>query len=110
MENVGLTARNINIITAILATQPEVEKVIIYGSRARGDYRLGSDIDLTLAGKDLTPLILAKIAQALDDSDSPYLVDLSIYPNLTYLPLVENIRREGQLFYQRENNEINHLR
>lgn len=109
MEKFGLTARNRKMITDILATYPEVERAIIYGSRARGSHQLGSDIDLTLHGEELTGRILANIVQDLDDSDSPYLFDLSIYHTLTSLPLLENIAREGQLFYQRENNEINYL-
>lgn len=77
MEKFGLTARNRKIITDILAAYPEVERAIIYGSRARGSHQLGSDIDLTLQGESLTGRILAKIAHDLDDSDSPIYL---IYP------------------------------
>ncbi|WP_232609937.1 nucleotidyltransferase domain-containing protein [Haemophilus paraphrohaemolyticus] len=62
---------------------PEVEKDIIYGSCAKGNYRESSDIDLTLKGTNLIQTILTKIWLDLDESNDPYLFDLSIYSQLT---------------------------
>ena len=61
---------------------PEVEKAIIYGSRTKVSYRESSDIDLTLKGTNLIQTILTKIWLDLDESNSPYLFDLSIYSQL----------------------------
>lgn len=102
MPNFGLSERAIKTITDILAKYPEVEQAIIYGSRAKGNYREGSDIDLTFKGQDLTYDIIKCIWGDLDDSDSPYLFDLSIYSQLTNSNFIEHIDRIGKIFYQRE--------
>ncbi|QIM63616.1 hypothetical protein A1D29_10110 [Pasteurellaceae bacterium Orientalotternb1] len=102
MEKFGLNAKNTKIICDILAKYPEVETAIIYGSRAMGNYRAGSDVDLTFKGENLTGRILSGIWHDLDESDSPYLFDLSIYHQLTHQPFIDHIDRVGQIFYQRE--------
>ncbi|NBI13871.1 nucleotidyltransferase domain-containing protein [[Haemophilus] felis] len=102
MADFGLSERSTARIKAILAKYPEVEQAIIYGSRAKGNYREGSDVDLTLKGSQLTHEIAARIWNDLDDSYLPYLFDLSIYHQLTHAPFIEHIDRVGQLFYQRE--------
>jgi len=53
--------------------------VILYGSRARGNYRNGSDIDLALVGKELDLTTLFKVETELDDLLLPYKIDLSIH-------------------------------
>lgn len=78
----GLTDESIKLVHDILKKYPEVEKVVIYGSRAKGNYRPGSDIDITLFGQDLTDSIRNRIASDLDDSYSPYLFDISIFDKL----------------------------
>lgn len=101
MFQFGLNDKQKNIIKNILAHYPEVEQAIIYGSRVKGNYREGSDIDLTLKGENLTQDILSKIWLELDDSYSPYLFDLSLYNQLTNLDLIEHIDKVGQVFYQK---------
>ena len=97
----GLSEETINKINAIFSKYPEVEIVIIYGSRAKGDYREGSDIDITLKGKDLTNKILSKIQGDLDDLNNPYLFDVSIFDHLQSPDLEDHIQRVGQIFYNR---------
>lgn len=101
MAEFGLSPRSIKTIRDILQKYPEVEQAIIYGSRAKGNYREGSDIDLTLKGKNLTRAISSKIWLDLDDSNSPYLFDLSIYHDLTNKNLVEHIDQVGKIFYKK---------
>ena len=101
LANFGLSERATKTITDILAKYPEVEQAIIYGSRAKGNYREGSDIDLTFKGENLTYDIVKRIWGELDDSDSPYLFDLSIYHQLNNPNFVEHIDRVGKVFYQR---------
>lgn len=106
MEKFGLSQRSIDLIHQILARYPEVELAVIYGSRAKGNYREGSDIDLTLFGNALTHQIVGKIAGDLDDSYSPYLFDLSIFEQLNSESLKDHIRRVGKVFYQRKNSNL----
>ncbi|RDF08849.1 nucleotidyltransferase domain-containing protein [Haemophilus paraphrohaemolyticus] len=82
LEQFGLDVKQQKIITDILCKYPEVEKAIIYGSRTKVSYRESSDIDLTLKGINLIQTILTKIWLDLDESNSPYLFDLSIYSQL----------------------------
>jgi nucleotidyltransferase substrate binding protein (TIGR01987 family) len=51
---------------------PEIERVVIYGSRAKGAYREGSDIDITLVGANVTEEIRSKVWLELDDLNTPY--------------------------------------
>ncbi|WP_257812379.1 nucleotidyltransferase domain-containing protein [Aggregatibacter actinomycetemcomitans] len=109
MSKFGLSDKSIEQIHSILRKYPEIETAVIYGSRAKENYREGSDVDLTLKGGNLTYSVLLKIAGELDDSDSPYLFDLSIYHQLPNPDFIEHIDRVGQVFYQRENDDESKL-
>jgi predicted nucleotidyltransferase len=87
-----------------LASCPEVEKAILYGSRAKGNYRKGSDIDLTLEGEQLNHRVLSKIAGQLEESTLPYQVDLSLKNQLDNPHLMAHIERLGVVFYQRQDH------
>jgi len=97
----GLKEETITKIISVFALHPEVEKVVIYGSRAKGNYRNGSDLDLTLTGSALNNDILTKINQEIDDLNTPYLFDISIFRNLNSPDLEAHIKRIGQVFYKR---------
>jgi uncharacterized protein len=98
----GLKETTIQKICAVLAHYPQVEQAILYGSRAKGNYKNGSDIDLTLRGKtDLTLRVLYKIMDELDDLLLPYTIDLSIYANIGDPAVIEHIQRVGVTFYEK---------
>jgi predicted nucleotidyltransferase len=84
-----------------LSTFQEVETGILYGSRAKGNYRDGSDIDLTLKGEQLNLTILNSINNQLDDLLLPYTFDLSIYHQTNTADLLEHIQRVGVIFFQK---------
>lgn len=99
----GLTDATIAEICGVLAKYPAVEKATLYGSRAKGNYKNGSDIDLTLhGGDDLTLQVLYRIMDDIDDLLQPYTVDLSLYATLGDPDVVEHIQRVGVTFYERE--------
>lgn len=75
----GLPEQTLAALEAILVACPRVEQAILYGSRAKGHYRPGSDIDLSLVGSALTLDDLSRIAGAFDESSIPYQVDLSLW-------------------------------
>ncbi|SRR6266568_5919992 len=102
MPDSGLPDKTEAIIRQILADFPAVEKAVLYGSRAKGNYRHGSDIDLTLFGDQLDFDSLLKIASRLDESQIPYQVDLSLWKQLDHAGLREHIERVGVVFYQRD--------
>jgi predicted nucleotidyltransferase len=84
-----------------LAGHPEVEVAILYGSRALGRHRPGSDIDLTLEGPALEGRVLALIDTELDDLLLPWRFDLSIRHQLRSAPLIDHIARVGVPVYRR---------
>jgi predicted nucleotidyltransferase len=98
----GLQETPIQKIRAVLAHYPQVERAILYGSRAKGNHRNGSDIDLTLdGGADLTLSVVYRILDDLDELLLPYTIDLSILDNISDPDVIEHIRRVGVLFYDR---------
>ncbi|HEU0296808.1 MAG TPA: nucleotidyltransferase domain-containing protein [Anaerolineales bacterium] len=98
----GLKETTIQKICTVLSHYPQVEKAILYGSRAKGNYKNGSDIDLTLrGGADLTLNVLYKIMDELDDLLLPYTIDLSIFNDIGDLDVIEHIQRVGVTFYDR---------
>lgn len=101
MAAFGLPDQTLATIRGILAEYPEVEVATIYGSRAMGTHRPGSDIDLTLIGVRLTERHLSEIAGRLDESDIPYLVDLSLRQSIQNPNLLAHIDRVGAAFYTR---------
>jgi exosortase len=98
----GLPDATVDAINAVFSEVPAIESVVLYGSRAKGNFRPGSDIDLTIVGNGLTDDDLARIENQLDDLLLPYTFDLSLYRQLEPSPLIEHIRRVGVLFYARE--------
>ncbi len=103
--NDGLPPAAIARIREVFARFPKVSKAVLYGSRAMGTYKTGSDIDLTLQGDALTMQNLAAIASELDDLLLPYAIDLSIYSMLNNADLREHIERVGAVFYERDTTE-----
>ncbi|MDC9722283.1 MAG: nucleotidyltransferase domain-containing protein, partial [Urechidicola sp.] len=97
----GLKEKHIKAINSVFSKYPQIEKTILYGSRAKGNYRNGSDIDLTLVGDDLDLTTLFKIETKLDDLLLPYKMDLSILHKIENQDLVDHIERVGITFYER---------
>jgi len=97
----GLTETTVEKICSVFTCFPEIEKVILYGSRAKGNFKTGSDIDLTLCGEALTSDLCSTIASALDDLMLPYTIDLSAFNQLNHEELLEHIERVGVVFYER---------
>lgn len=95
----GLKPDTISRINSVLAAHPDIEQAVLYGSRAKGNYRAGSDIDLCLKGEALTLTQLLKIENELDDLLLPYKIDLSLHHALDNPELIDHIRRAGVVFY-----------
>jgi len=97
----GLSEAALLAMQQVLASHPEMEAAILYGSRALGRHRPGSDIDLTLVGATLTEQSLARIEADLDDLLLPWIVDLSCLSSIRHPALLEHIQRVGQVLYRR---------
>ncbi len=101
----GLPVAAVERIQATLAAFPAIEQATLYGSRALGRHRPGSDIDLTLSGADLDGLTLTRLDQALDDLLLPWRFDLSLRASLQSPELIDHIQRVGQVLYRRNRGE-----
>ena len=97
----GLSSGSIEKIKKIFSLFPEVEEALIYGSRAKGNFKPYSDIDLTLKGKKLTHSILSRINIKLDDLLLPYIIDTSLFDHIDNKELLGHISRVGKIFYKK---------
>ena len=97
----GLKDIHIKLIQSVFSSYSGVDKAVIYGSRAKGNYSTGSDIDFTLKGEDINLSTLLKIENELDDLLLPYKIDLSIFHKIEDPDLIEHINRVGIIFYEK---------
>ncbi len=103
----GLKQTDFDQIRAVFPRYPQVRKALLYGSRAMGNYKTGSDIDLTLCGgEDLTLDILYRIMEDLDNLLLPYTFDLSIFSHISDKDVISHIRRVGCTFYEQKENKF----
>ena len=95
----GLTDNNLTQIKLVLKQFTEVEKAYLYGSRAKGNYKPSSDIDLVLKGQHLQLRQLSAISLQLDDLLLPYKFDIAIYHQIDNDDLIDHINRVGVDLY-----------
>ena len=100
----GLKEIHINKIASVFANYPDIHKAILYGSRAKGNYREGSDIDISLVGDNIDLSLLLRIETELDNLLLPYFIDISIFNKIENQELVDHINRVGILLYEKRNN------
>lgn len=100
MEQFGIDESIIEDIVNVIRKYKEVTKAVIFGSRARGDYKKASDIDIALFGDNLTNTINTKIFFEIDELYMPYKVDLINFNTLGKENKIrENILKEGVEIY-----------
>lgn len=95
-------------INEVFAGHPSIEKVALYGSRAKGSFRAASDIDLTIFG-NVDWRELQEIEWQLDDLLLPYKIDLSLYGYIDKQALREHTQRVGEVICP-ETRSINRRR
>lgn len=102
MQQTGLTTRDLELICMAAEQQPEIETLILFGSRAKGNYRKGSDVDLAIKGAGVTYDSVTSLAVLLNESlPLPYMFDLLNYSTLAEPALKEHIDRVGIEIYSR---------
>lgn len=97
----GLEEETIRRIKEVFSSFSSIEKVVLYGSRAKGNYREGSDIDFCLYGKNIDLHLLHRISESLEDLFLPYTFDLCGYELLENQDLKSHIHRVGVLFFSK---------
>lgn len=105
MKNEGISASFVACINDILAHYSEVEEALVFGSRAKGTHRPGSDLDLAIKGPHISPMTLARIQADLDESNLPFRVDpVWVNANLS-TDLADHIDRVGHPIYKSSKRE-----
>jgi predicted nucleotidyltransferase len=97
----GLTIEDMKKLDSVFLAEDRVDSVVLYGSRAKGNYRSGSDIDLTLKSRHLDTRLLAELETKIDDLLLPYNMDISIYNHIESSELIEHIERVGIVIYEK---------
>jgi predicted nucleotidyltransferase len=97
----GLTDKTLNQIAGVLVRFSDVEKAVLFGSRAKGTHKSGSDIDLALVGDKLNWRTVGRIDSALDDLPLPYCFSLIIFSDKTDAEVAAHIQRVGIPLFER---------
>ena len=102
-DRFGLKLDVIEKIQTVFARFEPIVVAILYGSRAKGNYKIGSDIDLALKTQgDLSRSFLLDVANAIDDLDLAYSFDISLFHQIDNDNLIDHIERIGVEFYNSE--------
>ena len=92
----GLLERDLKHIEDAVKSMPEIEKLILFGSRAKGTYKLGSDIDLAIKGVAVTYETVVRLSRILNEEKPiPYFVDIVDYNSISEQRLIDHIDRVG---------------
>lgn len=98
----GLLDTDMEAIVSVLSRQPKVNEAIIFGSRAKGNFKNGSDVDIALKGKDLDFDTISRISYLLnEETNMPYKFDVLNYHSTDEPALIDHIDRVGIEFYRR---------
>ncbi|WP_276501761.1 restriction endonuclease subunit S [Terrimonas pollutisoli] len=97
----GLDENIIEQIQKVFESNPKVDEVLVFGSRAKGNYRPDSDIDLAVKGRNISFDDITGLSVQLDQLNLPYKIDLINYATVTDKDVLEHIDRVGIVFYQR---------
>lgn len=97
----GLSNKALDLITEAIKRHPEIEEALIYGSRAMGNNKHSSDIDIAIKGKHVTFDTVSKLHTYLEQEvQLPHYFDVTDYNNLKEDKLKEHIDNEGKIFYR----------
>jgi predicted nucleotidyltransferase len=109
MKKIDLPQRTISQLISIFSTYPEIEKVIVFGSRVLGNAKPGSDVDCAFSGKNLTSLLVSRIQNYLEEETLlPYFFDCIHLESTQNKDLLEHIKTHGINLYMSDSE--NHQR
>jgi predicted nucleotidyltransferase len=98
----GLRDTDITYMHNLFRQHPDVEQVWVYGSRAKGTNRPGSDVDLALIGPDVKRQTVSHIHFVLEeDSPMPFFFDVTHWDSISFQEFKNEVKRTGKLLYER---------
>ncbi len=98
----GLKPEILQQLATIFHAYKSIDTVVLYGSRAKGTYHTGSDIDLTIKGDRITDSLVGKVEEEIDDLLLPYSFDISSWQQIDNPALRAHIERVGVVIYQKQ--------
>lgn len=109
MENpFGLTGGDLTYIISVIGEFAEIKKAVVFGSRAKGNYKKGSDVDIAIFGDDISFSTIARIHGRLEEeSPLPYFFDIVDYTHSNHQELKEHIDRVGKIILERQSRGEN---
>ena len=103
LESTGLRPSDLKYMVGAFSHFSEVEKCVLFGSRAKGTFRNGSDVDIAIYGEKVNHTIARDISFVLnEESPLPYHFDIVVYNQITNADLIEHIDRVGVVIYTRQ--------
>jgi len=99
VHDTGLSPFVLGMLEKVFTRFPEIEQVVLFGSRASGRYRPGSDIDLAVFAPDLTEQAFARLSEQLDELPIAFNIDTIHFDRLGNQALKQQILRHGKILY-----------
>lgn len=99
----GLKDSELQQLEKTFASNKRIEQVVLYGSRAKGNYKPFSDVDITLVGTELSRSDMNMLYASIDESFLPYKFDISLFSSLKDNALIDHINRRGVVIYSKKN-------
>ncbi len=101
----GIVQKGLNILFKIFENFPEITRMLVYGSRAKGNFSDRSDLDLEIMDS-IDRITLGELWMEINSSDFPLTVDLQFLKDIKNENLKDHIRRVGQVFFSADKREI----
>ncbi|MEO6328821.1 MAG: nucleotidyltransferase domain-containing protein [Ginsengibacter sp.] len=98
----GLTEKQYKLIENVIISINEIERVIIFGSRALDNFKPASDIDLAITGTNLNWNITNRFYSQLEDLPLPFMFDVLDYNLISNQALKSKIDTQGKIFFERQ--------
>lgn len=98
----GISEQDMNVIVQMISSFDEIDEAILFGSRAKGNHKPSSDIDIAIYGDKIDMHVIAKLHALLEEhSPMPYLFDVVDGTHLTHQALKDHIQRVGQVIFSK---------
>lgn len=102
----ALNQRDVDLLTSAFRQFPEIEQVLLFGSRAKGNAAAASDIDLALKGENVTDTTVTRLHAALDDLPLPFFFDVVDYKAIQNKDLIDHIDRVGKVIFAKQSGAV----
>jgi predicted nucleotidyltransferase len=100
--NFGLKQRDMDHLQGAFKQLPEIEQVLVFGSRAKGNSKSGSDVDLVLKGADVTDKTVSRLRVMIDELPLPYFFDILDFAAIENKDLLDHIDRVSEILYEKK--------